>query len=278
MKELISYINGQYLPFSEASLPVNDLGFQRGYGIFDFLRVEGKKPLYWEDHLDRFYHSAKEMRLPVGLNREALKEVIQTLIEKNVLPHSGIRIMLSGGASADGYTIQQPNLAIVQIPLPAPPDEMLLPGFKVVTYPHQRQMPQVKTTDYLMAIWLQPWVKEQGAADVLYRNGDMVSEFPRSNFFLVTNEEVIVTPADNVLHGITRKQIIQVARQSGYRVEERAVSMQEMATAKEAFMSSSTKRLIPIRQLDHIVFGPYGTSSVASRLFAFLRQHENTTV
>lgn len=278
MKELISYINGQYLPFSEALLPVNDLGFQRGYGIFDFLRVEGKKPLYWEDHLDRFYHSAKEMRLPVALNREALKEVIQTLIEKNALPHSGIRIMLSGGASADGYTIQQPNLAIVQISLPAPPDEMLLPGFKVVTYPHQRQMPQVKTTDYLMAIWLQPWVKEQGADDVLYRNGNMVSEFPRSNFFLVTNEEVIVTPAENILYGITRKQIIQVARQNGYKVEERNVSLEEIAASKEAFMSSSTKRLIPIRQLDHIVFGPYGPSSMASRLFALLRQHENTTV
>lgn len=278
MKELISYVNGQYLPFSEALLPVNDLGFQRGYGIFDFLRVEGKKPLYWEDHLDRFYHSAKEMRLPVALNREALKEVIQTLIEKNALPHSGIRIMLSGGASADGYTIQQPNLAIVQISLPAPPDEMLLPGFKVVTYPHQRQMPQVKTTDYLMAIWLQPWVKEQGADDVLYRNGNMVSEFPRSNFFLVTNEEVIVTPAEKILYGITRKQIIQVAKQNGYKVEERNVSLEEIAASKEAFMSSSTKRLIPIRQLDHIVFGPYGPSSVASRLFALLRQHENTTV
>lgn len=276
MKELICYSNDAYLFLPEARLPVNDLGFQRGYGIFDFLRVSGKKALYLEDHLDRFYHSAKEMRLPVALDRAALKQVIHQLIEKNALPHSGIRIMLSGGPSADGYTIAQPNLVIVQLPLAVPPDEMPVQGYKVVTYPHQRQLPQVKTIDYLMAIWLQPWIKQQGADDVLYRRQEFVSEFPRSNFFLVTEEEVIVTPAEGVLHGITRKQILQVAGANGYRVEERAIPMDEIAKGREAFITSSTKRLIPIRQLDEIQFAPYGPASVAARIFALLCRHEDT--
>ncbi len=278
MKPLTCYINGTYLLTDEAKLPVNDLGFQRGYGIFDFLRVDGSTPLYQDDHLDRFFQSAQIMRLPVTENREALKEVIRQLIKKNELPHSGIRIMLSGGPSPDGYTIQQPNIAIVQAPLPAPPDAMMQTGYKVVTFEHQRQMPEVKTTDYLMAIWLQPWVKEQGADDVLYRHNGFVSEFPRSNFFIVTKKDVIVTPADHVLKGITRKQLIQVARQAGFEVEERPVSIADIAAAKEAFISSSTKRIIPVRQVDELLFAPYHARSATAKLFSALRRHEKLTV
>ncbi|MES2003863.1 MAG: aminotransferase class IV [Bacteroidota bacterium] len=275
--ELISFINDRFVPASEARLPLNDLGFQRGYGIFDFLRVAGSVPLYKEDHLNRFFHSAREMRLPVNQTRAELESIIDELIQKNSLPHSGIRIMLSGGASPDGFRIVQPNLAIVQVPIVPPPDEIVLPGYKVVTYPHQRQMPHIKTTDYLMAIWLQPWVQAQGADEVLYQQNGMVSEFPRSNFFMVTNEGTLVTPGRNVLYGVTRKQILQVAAANGIDVSEKDISLTDISLAKEAFITSSTKRVIPIRQLDETIFKPCTSDSVTAKLFRLLQQHEITT-
>ncbi len=277
MSNLTCFCDDRFMPLSEASLPVNDLGYQRGYGIFDFLRVTGNTPLYWEDHLDRFFFSAQAMHLPVKYQRDALQQIILQLIKENALPFSGIRIMLSGGSSPDGYQITEPNLVIVQTPLTPPPDQVMLPGYKVVSYPHQRQMPHVKTTDYLMAIWLQPWVKQQGADDVLYHQNGIVTEFPRSNFFLVTDDHTIVTPEKNILAGITRKQILQVAAANGLRVIQKDISMEEIGIAREAFISSSTKRVIPIRQLDHIQFAPYTTESVTAKLFGWLRQHEITT-
>lgn len=277
MSNLICFCNDRFMPLNEASLPVNDLGYQRGYGIFDFLRVTGNTPLYQEDHLDRFFFSAQAMHLPVKQERNELQAIIQHLIKENALPFSGIRIMLSGGSSADGYQITEPNLMIVQTALTPPPDQLILTGYKVVSYPHQRQMPQVKTTDYLMAIWLQPWVKQQGADDVLYHQNGIITEFPRSNFFLVTDDRTIVTPEKNILAGITRKQILQVAAENGLQVVQKDISLEEVGAAREAFISSSTKRVIPIRQLDNILFAPYTAESVTVKLFGWLRQHEITT-
>lgn len=277
MSNLTCFCDNRFMPLSEASLPVNDLGYQRGYGIFDFLRVTGNTPLYWEDHLDRFFFSAQAMHLPIKYQRDVLQQIILQLIKENALPFSGIRIMLSGGSSPDGYQITEPNLVIVQTPLTPPPDQVMLPGYKVVSYPHQRQMPHVKTIDYLMAIWLQPWVKQQNADDVLYHQNGIITEFPRSNFFLVTDDQTIVTPEKNILAGITRKQILQVAEANGLRVIQKDISLEEIGAAREAFISSSTKRVIPIRQLDDIQFAPYTTESVTAKLFGWLRQHEITT-
>lgn len=277
MSHLICYNNNRFASLEDVSIPVNDLGYQRGYGIFDFLRVAGETALYVDDHLNRFFYSAAAMHLPVKQTKEELLHIIQQMISVNRLPYSGIRIMLSGGSSPDGYQITEPNLVIVQVPLTPPPDQLLLPGYKVVTYAHQRQMPHVKTTDYLMAIWLQPWVKEQGADDVLYHHNGIVSEFPRSNFFLVADEQTLVTPANHILHGVTRKQILQVAKAKGMNVLEKDISIEEIRSAREAFISSSTKRVIPIRQLDEIVFPPYTSTSVTAQLFGWLQQHEIAT-
>lgn len=272
MNEITCYCNGSYQPLHEASLPVNDLGYQRGYGIFDFLRVTGDTPLYMNDHLARFYNSAAEMRLPLQQNRETLEEIIARLIATNKLPYSGIRIMLSGGPSADGYQVTEPRLVIVQSPL-VPPSDGLPPAYKIVSYNHQRQMPHVKTTDYLMAIWLQPWVKQQSADDVLYHNNGVISEMPRSNFFVVMEDDTVVTPAKNILKGITRKQVLEVAVAAGIKIIERDILIEEIKTAKSAFISSSTKRIIPVKQVDDIEFKD-SAYVVADKLFGLLKEKE----
>jgi branched-chain amino acid aminotransferase len=266
------YFNGQYIPLDAAGIPIADLGVQRGYGIFDFVRVTQNIPLYLDDHLDRFYRSAEYMRLDVGKTADELKRAIRQLLIQNKLPDSGLRILLTGGISTDGYTISKTNLAIIQSAL-APPPAVLPAAYKLVTYPYQREMPQVKTTNYLMAVWLQPWVKEQHADDVLYQKDGLISECPRSNFFLVMNDDTVVTPGRNILNGITKKQVLQVAAVNGMCMEERDVLMTEIPQAKAAFISSSTKRIIPVRQIDDHVFGDAG-NAVAERLFQLLLQKE----
>jgi len=278
VEALICFFNDRFIPLIEAGLPVNDLGVQRGYGIFDFLRVTNNTPLYWDDHLERFFHSAKEMRLPLNQSKEDLKNIITQLLQKNKLPHSGIRIMLSGGISPDGYEIEKPNLVIVQQPITPPSDEINQKGIKLASYPHQRQLPHIKTTDYLMAIWLQPWVKEKKADDILYQQNGIVSECPRSNFFIVTKDKTIVTPGKNILKGITRKQVLSLAVKNGMLVEERDVSLEDIRLAKEAFIASSTKRIITVSQVDEIVFEPCTKESVTWQLFdLFLHAEKETT-
>ena len=230
-------MNDRFVTAGDASLPVNDLGIQRGYAIFDFFRITNHIPLFLDDHLDRFYHSASEMRLPVQQTRDELKTLIAELLRQNKLPDSGVRMVLSGGVSPDGYQVVQPNLVILQQPL-TPPSSQLPKEYKQITYEHQRQMPHIKTTDYLMAVWLQPWMKENKADDILYHQKGVVTECPRSNFFIVTQNDKVITPATNILKGVTRKQVLKVAAINGIVVEERDISIDDIRIAKEALSGS----------------------------------------
>ena len=274
MSAPICFLNDGFIALAEAGLPVTDLGVQRGYGIFDFLRITNNIPLFQDDHLDRFFYSAKEMRLPVKQTKGEMKEIISELISKNNVPDSGIRIMLSGGNSPDGYQIIQPNLVVVQQLISRPSKKISEQGIRLVTYAHQRQMPHVKTTDYLMAIWLQPWLKEKSADDVLYQQNGLVSECPRANFFIVTQSNTLVTPARNILKGVTRKKILDIAATHGCIMEERDITIDDIRLAKEAFIGSSTKRLIPVSRVDDIDLGACKEDSVTAQLFRLFLQKE----
>ncbi|WP_315817912.1 aminotransferase class IV [Paraflavitalea speifideaquila] len=201
---LYAIVNNELYPADQATLSVNDLSIQRGYGIFDFFKTLQHQPIFLDDHLDRFYQSASLLQLPVRHNREELKALIAQLM-KNHLPDSGIRITLTGGYSSDGYTISSPNLVITQQPLPIN-GALHAKGIHLVTYPHQRQIPAAKSIDYMMAVWLQSFVHQQEAQDVLYHHNNIVTECPRSNFFIVTADDTLLTPRYQILQGVIRKK------------------------------------------------------------------------
>lgn len=249
---LLCFQDGQFKNINELNLPIADLGVQRGYGIFDFLRTYENYAVFLEDHLDRFFNSASMMHLQIDQTREEIITIVHQLIKENKLPFSGFKLILTGGDAADGYTISKPRLSIFQQSLQPPPDSIPENGIHLVSRAYQRQLPSVKTTDYLMAIWLQPWLNEQKGDDILYYNEQSVTECPRSNIFMVTKDNVIVTPKENMLWGITRKNIIRLTKEMGLSLEERNIPLDEMYSAKEVFISSSTKRIMPVAKIDHL--------------------------
>jgi D-alanine transaminase/branched-chain amino acid aminotransferase len=240
-------INYEIVPEAEAKIGVNDLSIHRGYGIFDFFKVIGNRPIFIDDHLNRLYRSAAAMNLDAGLDRQVLNQAIDRLMEKNHLPDSAIKIILTGGYSADGYTMGAPNLIIIQTPFKMENPEEAKP-IKLVTYQHLRQLPAIKTIDYLQAVLLRQFIKDNQADEVLYHYDNQISECPRANFFIVTDEEII-TPKDNILAGITRSKILQLSIEN-YRVVERNISLGDLRNAREAFISSSTKNASAVIAVD----------------------------
>lgn len=230
----------------EAKISIYDLAVSRGYGIFDFFKTVQQQPVWLEDHLDRFYFSAAEMFMTVPVDRETLKQRLQLLMQKNNLPNSGIRISLTGGYSEDGYSMQRPTLLISQEPFTYNKN-IFETGVRMVIYEHQRQLPHIKTSDYLQAIRLQQYIKEQGAQDVLYRSATALLECPRCNFFMVNSRDEIITPADNILKGITRKKILQLP---GFTIKEAVIHPDELLDVKEAFITSTTKSILPVLNID----------------------------
>lgn len=251
MSDKYSIINGDCILKDEAKILISDLSIQRGYGIFDYFRTINNQEIFLEDHLDRFFYSASQMNLKTDTDRNQIKKLIQQLIEKNNIPDSGIRITLTGGYSEDGYTIANPNLLIIQTPFTFN-KENFDKGIRLITYNHQRQLPQVKTIDYLMAIYLQPFIKEKGADDVLYHDQTEIRECPRSNFYIVNKNNEVVTPSKNILKGITRKKILDLP---GLNIKEANINLKDIENIREAFITSTTKNVLPVLKIDGKIIG-----------------------
>lgn len=264
-KKLYAFINEELTPLEEAFLHVSDLSIQRGYGIFDFLKFNGNQPLFINNYLDRFYNSAKLMELPLNYSREALKSMATTLALHNGLEQSGMKLILTGGYSEDGYNPGPPNLIILQKPLILPDQAKVRKGIKVITSEYAREMANAKTINYTMGIRLINLIKEKSAEDVLYHRKGEVLEFPRCNFFLVKQDDTVVTPASGVLAGITRMNVLELAGKK-YKVIEETVTLSDIAQAKEAFLTSTTKRILPIVQIDDSVIGDGKPGSITLAL------------
>lgn len=246
-------VNGSMLLADDATLRITDLSIQRGYGIFDFLKTIGGEPVFLEDHLDRFYSSAEQMRLPVNYSRSELNKLIYNLIRKNDIAESGLRITLTGGYSPDAFNIsEESNMIITQQELQINRDPEK--SISLITYEYQRQFATAKTLDYLKAIWLQPELKEKGADDILYHHDGFLRECPRANFFLISQNDEILTPSNNLLKGVTRKHILKVA-QKNFKAAERELTLDDLMNAKEAFISSTTKNILAVTRIDDRTLG-----------------------
>ncbi|MFN0291165.1 aminotransferase class IV [Pedobacter helvus] len=247
MDKRYTYVNGEIVLESEAKLLVTDLAVQRGYGIFDFLKLVNGKPIFIEDYFNRFYNSAKEMNLNIGLDRSQLHQAIQSLLAKNNMPNSSLKIILTGGYSEDGYQIAEPNLVIVQAPFKYDYSSFER-GLTLLSHNYQRQLATVKTIDYLQAIRLQPQLKQKQIDDLLYHHNGEVRECPRANIFIVKGNEIL-TPKTNILRGITRSKIL-ITKIEGYTIKEQDFELADIANADEAFITSSTKNILPVLSLD----------------------------
>lgn len=253
MNKLHVWLNNSLILADEAQLSITDLAIQRGYGIFDFLKTINNKAIFLEDHLDRFFHSAKSMRLDFKTSRDELRNRILKLIAINNLGDSGIKIILTGGFSPDGFTIAEPNLIISQQSFHIP-NKLNEEGISLITDEYQRQFSGAKTLDYLHAIWLQPVLKEKKADDVLYHSKGFIRECPRANIFIVNKDNQVLSPEFEMLKGVSRKHVFQLS-QTLFKTEARDISLEELHQAKEVFITSTTKNILPVVKINGKLIG-----------------------
>jgi D-alanine transaminase/branched-chain amino acid aminotransferase len=269
-----AFANNEFVLLEEASLPVTDLALQRGYAVFDYFRTLNKVPLFFDDHMNRLKKSAAEMRLTIPTDNSWWKKIIQELIQKNnIAPSSGIRINITGGNSADNYHPATPHIIITEHSLTMPSIDQFTKGLKLITYEYLRDLPSIKSINYLMAVWLQNQVKDAGADEVLYKKNEIISELPRANIFIVSNAGQLVTPAENVLEGITRKKILE-ARIFSDKIIKKAITVADLFEAKEVFICSTTKRILPVCTIDGHVVGTGSPGPLTTAINQYFLQME----
>lgn len=250
------HLNGQLVLASEAAISVSDLAILRGYGVFDFMQVREGIPLFFDLYLERFTHSATALDLSLPAPLPQLKAWALELIEANGYALAGLKFILTGGVSPDGFSTGiMPNLIIYNQPFPHLRPDDFKQGVKLMLHEYLREIPEAKTINYIVPIRLQKHWKAGGAFDILYHKNGYISESSRSNFFIVTQEGRVVTPKDEILNGVTHRKVIEVAQAQGFIVEERPLALTELATAAEAFMTSSTKGVLGVVQVEGQIIG-----------------------
>lgn len=249
------YVDGQWVHPDQARISINDIAVLRGYSAFEALRTYERRPFHLDEHLERLYHSAEIIDLALPYTRAEITRVVEEIVARNAYRHAAVRLLLTGGESEDGVTAAgQPKLIVMIAELSERDPARFARGYRLITSRLQRETPEAKTSNYTSAVRALKEAARLGADDALFVNErGHVQEATRSNFFIF-HGDTLVTPRAEVLLGITRNVVLELAR-GRFAVEERPILLEELALADEAFVTSSSKEITPVLQIDEQIIG-----------------------
>ncbi|MEJ2040033.1 MAG: aminotransferase class IV [Desulfosarcinaceae bacterium] len=269
----IYYVDGKFLPADQAMIPVDDLAILRGIGVFDLLRTYSGKPLFLKEHVERLENSARQINLALPWSQEYICKVVMDTLGRNKVDEANIRIIVTGGSSLDFITpAGQPRLIVLVTPLPKLPQWWHDKGVKVITMQAGRRIPGAKSIDYLPASMALHKAQAEGAIEVIYLDSDdNALEGTTSNLFAFFGD-TLVTPGRDILSGITRKAVLEVARES-YRIEIRELPRRQLLKADEVFITGTNKGLVPVTQVDDTVISDKRPGRRTKTVMAALKAH-----
>ena len=265
------YVDGQFVPASNAVIPVDDLAIMRGLGVFDLLRTLDGKPLFLEEHIMRLEDSARRIGIALPWPRAELMGLVMETLDRNSFKESNIRIVVTAGSSPDFLTPQgEPRLLILVTRAPALPGVWYTDGVKIITYLSQRNIPGAKSIDYVPATIALRQARNHDAIEAVYvdRNG-LVLEGTTSNLFAVFGD-ALVTPGTGILNGVTRRAVLGLAEKMGP-VDLRDLSLAELLTADEVFITGTNKMIVPVIQVDETRIGDGRPGRITQKLMNALR-------
>lgn len=251
----VYFIDGEYVSADTATLPVTDLAIVRGYGVFDFFRTYGGKPIQLERNVARLRNSARLIELDVPWTDAEITNIILQTIERNNFPEANVRVIVTGGDSPNFITPdEKPRLLVYVEPLTPLPEAWYTDGVKVITVQEERYKPGSKSLAYISAIIAQKRAREADAIEALYLDRDNnVREGTTTNIFAFYNDTVI-TPEEQILPGVTRGRVLEILRER-YTVEERPLPYDELLRADEVVITAANKQVVPVIQIDEHKFG-----------------------
>ena len=273
MMSNIVYLNGQYLAIEEASISVMDRGFLFGDGVYEVIPVFGNKLLRFDEHLTRLQNSLNRISLSNPFDSNEWKTVFSNLLEKNSGEDRAIYLQISRGVYdrrdlstfVDAKTQYSPTVFVMVLQVKQPNIEVLSAGISAITVDDFRwNACDIKSTSLVANVMLKQQAADANVEDaILIRNG-VVTEGTASNVFLV-KQGVLITPptGSQLLPGITRDLVIEIAENNAIVVEQREIKEAELYSADEIWMTSSTREIAPVINLNGEVVG----SGVAGKLW-----------
>lgn len=270
------YLNGKFVPESEAVVSVFDHGYLYGDGIFETMRVYGGKVFMLEEHLRRLFRSAGIVSLNVPAGPGELAEVVRETVRLNNLPEASVRLSISRGPGPLGIDPRgcaTPTVLCLARELPDTLAGLRRQGVKAVItrtrrVPPEALDPAAKTANFLNCILAKVEANSAGAFEgIMLNTRGEVAEGTVSNVFYVKNGALFTpSPEAGILRGITRDLVLRLARDLGVEAEESLFGQEELLRADEVFLTNSTWEVLPVVELDGRPVGGGGPGPLAGML------------
>jgi D-alanine transaminase len=268
-------LNGQILPYEQASLPIEDRSFLFADGVYEVIRVYGGRLFLMAEHNQRLARSAAAIKLP-PVDLAEIERAALELIAQNQVVEGTVYVQVSRGAYTPRNHAfpQEAKPAVLMIARPYKPNaQQWVDGAKGHLVPDQRWARcDIKSVALLPNILAKQAAVEHGATEAILVKDGYAIEGSSSNFFAVLDGEIRTFPKTHqILGGITRDYIIALARELGYTVREEGILVDELSRCTETWVSSTTSELLPIVKIDEIKIGSGKPGPVAQAILQVMR-------
>ena len=251
MPEPLVYLNGEFLPYDEARIPVEDRGMQFADGVYEVVRYYEGRPFQMARHLARLSRSAGGIELPLP-PLGPIENAMNALVERQGLREAAVYLQITRGPAARLHgLIPNPTPTVIAIARPASSTRPR-PALRVVTVSDDRWARcYLKTTALLPNALARERAKRLGADDAIFLRDGFVMEATSSNIFVVLKGRLLTAPLTNyILAGITRGVVLELAAQLGIEASEEPIPAHLLYEAEEVFLTGTNSELGPIVSVD----------------------------
>ncbi len=259
------YIDGKLVEESEAKVSVFDHGFLYGDGVFEGMRAYAGRVFKLGEHLERLYASGIAIALKIPTSREDLASAIEKTMQANSLRDAYIRLVVSrgpGDLGLDPRKCPKPSVIIIAATIELYPEELYENGLEIITGSTRRISPsalnpRIKSCNYLNNILAKIEGIRAGVMEVLMLNDKgRVAECTGDNVFRVAGRAIETPPADaGILEGVTRNVVMELAREAGFAVRERNLTLYDLYAAEEVFLTGTAAEIIAVTKIDGRAIG-----------------------
>src|SRR6195256_2994026 len=271
------FLNGKFLPIEEAKIPVLDRGFIFGDGVYELVPVYSRVPFRLDEHMTRLERSLAETGIRNPHSRAQWREIIFKLIDSQPFDDQGIYFQVTRGVAKRDHSFPknvEPTVFMMSNPLVNPPKEQVEKGGSAVSARDNRWLRcDIKSISLVGNCLLRQLSAEAGGAEtILFRDG-ILTEASASNVFIVKGGAIFAPPKGNlILPGITYDVVVELARANGLPLELRNISEDEVRTSDEIWVTSSSKEVFPIVELDGRAVGDGKPGPLFQRMYSLYQE------
>lgn len=238
-------VNGKILPSSKVCIPVTNLEFSYGFGVYETIKLRNRVLYFLPRHIDRLFGSAEEIILKHNFTKKQLSKYIIDLVKAEKRESINIKVLMIGAPNPD-----EVNFYVIPLAPLFPPKKLYKKGAKLITAYYERMYPNAKTLNMMASYIAFRHAQENDCYDSLFINRKgQITEGTRTNFYFIKGKTIYSAKPADILLGVTRDTVLESIQEKGYKFIEKNIFEKDFAKYDGAFITSTSTKIMPVKEI-----------------------------